>query len=204
MRKTLLVIVAFAVFVLSSTVSAQNKDGPAMHIESGRKALMFSMANLLTSTPSFFDGVGVGGIYALRDRIHIRAALGLSKTTSTYDPKQGDEAENKTTMLAIEAGFNYILWRNQNLLVYVGSIVQYASGTDDPHGPGNKIDTSFVAIAGLTGVAWFFTENVILGTEYRLGFQASLEGKGYATQTDIIIGTGIGARTAAFLLGFWF
>jgi len=188
------------VLTMAFSANAKDKNAPAMDIEAGAQAVMFNMGGIFSSAPSSFDGIGVGVRYAARDRVHVRAALGIDNKTETSDPKEGTKSENKTSAYGLEGGLDYILARNENLLLYIGGILQFGLSSTDPEGDAES-DGTFVALAGTLGATWFFTQNVSLGAEYRLGFESDSEEDQDGNKSST---TRIGTGSAAFLLGFWF
>jgi len=195
--------VALLVVLLTATAAfaAEDGAGPAQDVHRGDLAVMFDMGGVFSATPSAFEGIGIGGVYALQELLHLRAAVGIDNSSTKVDLGSGSSSEDKASTYAIEAGVNYLLMRNENLILYTGGILQYGMGSSEPEGENNDTDTSMLTIAGLLGVTWFFTDNVSLGAEYRLGFQtASSEPEAGGEATTTRIGTG----SAAFLMGFWF
>jgi opacity protein-like surface antigen len=204
MRNFLAVIL---VLFTASVAHAQSVgDQPAMAIKAGSAALMFDMGGLFTSAPTSFEGIGVGGRYAVVDRLHLRGAVGMDKVTKEMDFEGSDTTyEDQASSFALEGGVDYILVRNANLLVYLGGIFQAGFAVVDPDGQGydgedNDVSYSNYTVAALLGANWFFTQNVSLGAEYRFGLQMSTAKDDGDKATDTRLGTG----SAAFQLGFWF
>ncbi len=199
MRRVMLALLLL--FVATEAQANPADDQPAMAVMKGSAALMFDMGGIFASTPTNFEGIGIGGRYALAQRLHIRAALGFDNSSSEVDPDGGGgNIENKTSNFAIEGGIDYVLFRTDNLLIYTGGILQFGMMSIDPDGEDNETDGTSFTLAGIAGVNWFFTQNVSLGAEYRLGIQRATSETVAAKTTNFVLGTG----SAAFLLGFWF
>lgn len=195
------VIIALLVLFVATEAQAQSgNDQPALSVMKGSAALMFDLGGVFNSTPTNFEGIGIGGRYALDEKLHVRAALGFNSASSEMDPENGKTQEDKDSDFALEGGIDLVLFRNDNLLIYTGGILQVGMTSDDPEGEDNETDGTAFTLAGVAGVNWFFTQNVSLGAEYRLGIQRATTETVAAKTTEFVLGTG----SAAFLLGFWF
>ena len=161
---------------------------------------MFDMGGIFASTPSNFEGIGIGGRLALKDNLHLRGALGIDSSSDEYDPDVGSSIKDESSWYGLEGGVDLILVQNSNLLVYTGGILQFGISADNPQGENNEVDGTSLTLAGVLGASWFFTQNVSLGAEYRLGVQMTTSETDAAKTTKMHTGTG----SAAFLLGFWF
>lgn len=188
--------------VVSPTWAQSNMEAPALDAMDRKVALMFDLDGIL-SAPTSFEQIGVGLRYSLSDVMYLRAAMGLDNRTTEVDPENGDNSTDESSAFAMEAGLDFVLRRNENLVLYVGGLLQFGLTTDDPDGPDNKLEGSTFTVAAVAGANWFFTRNVSLGAEYRFGIERSaseLDANDSVTTTDLRVGTG----SAAFLLGFWF
>lgn len=164
-------------------------------------ALTFNLGGLFNSTPSAFDGVGIGGRYFLNEGLAIRAAIGITTGTSEFENDAG-KVENKSSLYALEGGAEFVLARGKSAYLYTGGILQVASGETDPEGSNNNTTTTGLALAGLIGATYFVADSLSVGAEYRLGiaYDSTEEEGSDETTTNTVIGVG----TVGFHLGFWF
>ncbi len=188
------------VLMIASPAWAAEYDQPATDIHMGSAALMFDMGGIFNSTPANFEGIGIGGRFALKENVHIRGAVGIDNSSDEYDPENGNTSNDESSWYGVEGGLDYILVTNSNLMIYTGGIVQLGTSSDDPEGENNETDGTSLTLAGVLGATWFFTQNVSLGAEYRLGIER------VSTETDAGKGTKtkLGTGSAAFHVGFWF
>ena len=177
------------------------KDTPT---GAGAGALVFSLTNLI-STPSAMDGVGIGGVYFLNQKLAIRAGLGFLKTSSEDDPAGANNTKEENSMgVGLEGGVEYVLFSNKSVNIWGGGLLQIGYDSKDQKDVQEESTTSF-ALAGALGADWFFADHMSLGAEYRLGVQSvgtetKPEGQDKATKSELNIGVG----SAAMRLGFWF
>lgn len=181
--------------------AAAESDNPT---GAGAGALVFSLTNLI-STPSAMDGVGIGGVYFLNQKLAIRAGLGFLKTSSENDPAGANNTKEENSMgVGLEGGVEYVLFSNKSVNIWGGGLLQIGYNSNDEKDVQEESTTSF-ALAGALGADWFFADHMSLGAEYRLGVQSvsketKPEGQDKATESALNIGVG----SAAMRLGFWF
>lgn len=181
--------------------AAAGKDNPT---GAGAGALVFSLTNLI-STPSAMDGVGIGGVYFINQKLAIRAGLGFLKTSSEDDPAGANNTKEENSMgVGLEGGVEYVLFSNKSVNIWGGGLLQIGYDSKDQKDVQEESTTSF-ALAGALGADWFFADHMSLGAEYRLGVQSvgtetKPEGQDKATKSELNIGVG----SAAMRLGFWF
>lgn len=202
MRRLITTLTVLGLTLTAAPSMAQELEAPALDAMDRKVALMFDLDGLLMA-PSNFEQIGIGLRYALSDALHLRGAVGLDSRSTEVDPENGDNQTDESNVFALEGGVDFVLRRNENLVLYVGGLLQVGTFMNDPDGEDNKEETTSFTLAAVAGANWFFTRNVSLGAEYRFGVERSVLEKDRAdseTTTDVRIGTG----SAAFLLGFWF
>lgn len=167
----------------------------------GTGALTFNLGGLFSTSPSAFDGIGVGGRYFLNEGLAVRGALGISNET-VENENPGGKQEDSNSLYALEGGAEIVLARGKSAYLYTGGILQVSSGEDDPEGTDNNTSRTGLALAGLLGATYFVADSLSIGAEYRLGlaYTSAESEDGDVTSTTTSFGTG----SFGFHLGFWF
>jgi len=202
MSRQLIFGFALSLVLMVSPAWAHNtgENGPAIDAENATFAMMFNLAGIMAA-PTDFDEVGIGARYAISKKLHLRAAFGLDNLSTEVDPEGGTSTTDASSEFILEAGLDVVLRRTENLVLYTGGLFSWGLSAEDPDGDDNNEEGNAFEIAALAGVSWFFTQNVSLGAEYRLGIEHN------STETDTGVKTTdlqVGTNAVALHLGFWF
>ncbi|HOY43296.1 MAG TPA: outer membrane beta-barrel protein [bacterium] len=202
MKRGILVLVSFTLFILLNSAFAADKIVP--QIRQGDKALLFTInglgsfgvnganAGLLVEENS--GDVESSALYGLgfktfiSNRIALRVGLcymGASVTTETDD---GDEVESQS-MLGLQPAIEYHLFQSEAVSIYTGGMISfssYSAKSEVPDVDEVTFSSSSLGFGALLGAEFYPWKNVSFAAEYQLGF-ASGSGK-YDDGTDEVEG----------------
>lgn len=202
MNRTPAAVLAFCLCSLASTAqAAEPQPNPTGE---GAGALLFSVGGI-AGTPSLFDGVGIGALYFTGERLALRGTLGFQTNSTSIDYGSGraDDEESQAGV-TVGGGVEYILVRSRNLNIWTGGLLQVGTASSEDAAKTETADFS-LALSGSLGADWFFSENVSLGAEYRLGVRRlsqEVNPNGSSTK-DVRTQTQLGVSATGLRLGFW-
>jgi hypothetical protein len=142
-----LVLVILAIVVVSSSAFAEGAPTPGQ--------LGLQTAVTFTNVPGFTGDLGAK--YIITSNIAVRAALGLSSTSS---------GGASTTFFDLAAGVEFHFGGKGGVSPYAGAEISY-SGASVPVGKG----PSSFGVNGVFGGEYFFSSNFSWAGEARLGFR---------------------------------